>query len=329
MRRTADVGGSEPDETAKRRGSFPAAWIVFAVVAAVLLAVVSYAFASRNVEAGVRAVAVAVVLAGASIAVGALAGLLFGVPRPYDPKSPETAATGETNDAAAERGEPRRHPFGMNTNLGDVSDWLTKMLVGVGLTQITKFPGAFGSLTRTVAEAFGGPTPVSRVFAGSLMIFLTIFGFIAGWLCSVLRLPSELSHAIERRAVEAARQEVESHAEEVADLAQVYKREALAALQGVLGAQDVTLQRTDVLGEPDAVFDHGGVRWQVGVRYPIVNRARVRQELARLAPGSRLLLIGPAISKQARIEVEREPSVEYVRWRSGEHDGDLRAALDG
>jgi hypothetical protein len=79
---------------------------------------------------GLRVLALGLLLAGASGVLGWLFGLIFGVPR--TPKAP-----GNGTGAPA---------LGVNTNLEDISDWLTKTLVGVGLTQLTGVPKFLGDI---------------------------------------------------------------------------------------------------------------------------------------------------------------------------------------
>jgi hypothetical protein len=76
----------------------------------------------------------------ASGGLGALLGFLFGLPRSLP----------ETSDR--NRG---LHGYLDNTNLLDVSDWLTKIIVGLSLVQIGKLPWAVGQLGRTLAPALG------------------------------------------------------------------------------------------------------------------------------------------------------------------------------
>jgi hypothetical protein len=72
--------------------------------------------------------------------VGAFLGFLFGLPR-------SLPATSDLNHGL--------HGYLDNTNLLDVSDWLTKIIVGLSLVQIGKLPEAVGQLGRTLAPALG------------------------------------------------------------------------------------------------------------------------------------------------------------------------------
>ena len=76
---------------------------------------------------------VGLLLAAASLSVGGLAGFLFGVPRSLQtPVLPPVGGDGRSQKQADEIAAR----YATNTNLEQISDWLTKILVGVGLTQI-------------------------------------------------------------------------------------------------------------------------------------------------------------------------------------------------
>ena len=67
----------------------------------------------------------------------------------------------------------------MNTNLEEMSDWLTKILVGATLTQIGKIPGMVGLAAKYMAPGIGG-RPWKHSPLPSLCIFQPWF-FLAGY----------------------------------------------------------------------------------------------------------------------------------------------------
>jgi hypothetical protein len=81
--------------------------------------------------------AVALLVAGAAFLGGALLGFLFGIPRSLAVEATPAGTTAEPVEAGQ-----RAALYRSNTNLEQISDWLTKILVGVGLVELG------GSLSR-------------------------------------------------------------------------------------------------------------------------------------------------------------------------------------
>ena len=103
----------------------------------------------------------ATALAGASFTFGALLGLLFGIPR------------GSTHD---EKGSGSKG-LATNTNLIQISDWLTKALVGVTLTQFYKIPTELMKISDFFKKDIGsGPVAVA------VLIHFATSGFLSGYL---------------------------------------------------------------------------------------------------------------------------------------------------
>jgi hypothetical protein len=90
------------------------------------------------------------ILSGASLISGALLGFIFGVPRSVSDPAPASrnanvtspSSNSTTNDLVQSGSTAR---VKANTNLEEISDWLTKLLVGVGLSKIEKLPESLKS----------------------------------------------------------------------------------------------------------------------------------------------------------------------------------------
>jgi hypothetical protein len=126
-------------------------------------------------------VSVALMVALACLMVGGVLGLLFGIPRAGRADLPE----GDGRSAM---------PFRPNTNLEDISDWLTKILVGVGLIQLGQLSEPLGRLVTAVAEGIGGDPP-NPSFTLALLLYFTLVGFLAGYLLTRLYLPRAFTSA--------------------------------------------------------------------------------------------------------------------------------------
>lgn len=164
-------------------------------------------------------VSVALAVALAAAAVGGLVGLLFGIPRGIlnlDSTTPATGAAGAPTAAVAPVASPTPRTTALppsakyleNTNLVQVSDWLTKILLGAGLTQLGRAPRALSSLGRALAEGVGTGTS-AQVFAEAIVVLNLTSGFLYGYLLTRLRLGAALSEADAlNQAVSAASAEV-------------------------------------------------------------------------------------------------------------------------
>ena len=109
----------------------------------------------------------AVLIALAAACLGGLLGFIFAIPR-------ELQSTQLDPDSKAAR-------YIANTNLEQISDWLTKVIVGISLVQIGKLPAALGSLRRQLAPLLG-----SSEVGGSVGVVLCISAAVAAFLLGYL-----------------------------------------------------------------------------------------------------------------------------------------------
>jgi hypothetical protein len=131
----------------------------------------------------------------ASLLAGCLAGFLFGVPRvvssgqfrhsqtsQLEPggQGPTTAASGPAGSGGAGAVTP-------SSNLAEVSDWLTKLLLGAGLVQLTHLGRPIGQLVDAVAaglfsaSAVGAAASGAKVMAGAILFGFAFAGFLDGY----------------------------------------------------------------------------------------------------------------------------------------------------
>lgn len=79
--------------------------------------------------------------------------------------------------------------FEPSTNLAEVSDWLTKLLLGAGLVQLTQISGPAVSLINSVAAGLTQETPpggAAKVAAGSIMLAYSVWGFIVTYIATTI-----------------------------------------------------------------------------------------------------------------------------------------------
>ncbi|MDH6112180.1 hypothetical protein P3T36_006794 [Kitasatospora sp. MAP12-15] len=126
---------------------------------------------------------------------GGVLGFLFGIP--HASGSGGSGATGSGTTASGATGaDPTTAAADTtpNTNLEQVSDWLTKILLGVGLTQLSSIWAHLRQLARALAPALGGRSD-SAPFAAALVVYFVLLGFLGGWLLTRLMLAGALSRA--------------------------------------------------------------------------------------------------------------------------------------
>jgi hypothetical protein len=114
------------------------------------------------------------IVAVASTAVGGLFGFLFGIPRTVQ-------SSGKASEYQQE----------VNTNLEQISDWLTKILVGVGLTQLNNIPPKIWSMADRLKVGFDG----NQAVATCVLLNFVVCGFFAGYLFTRLFLAGAFVYA--------------------------------------------------------------------------------------------------------------------------------------
>src|SRR5262245_49391547 len=158
-------------------------WLmILAGLCGLLLIAIAHAAQGRYVE-GLVAVGAGAFLAGAATAAGSLVGFLFGVPRAAQQLTQEPTGTGQ-----------KRNPYLPNTNLEQISDWLTKIIVGVGLVEIRAVFEWFNDIGMTVGPAIWD-NPAGRVVATAILVHYLLMGFFQGFLVAYLYLPKAFANA--------------------------------------------------------------------------------------------------------------------------------------
>jgi hypothetical protein len=121
----------------------------------------------------------------ACLAAGFAVGFVFGIPRVLQPgdsaKTDSTPAGGNGQASYAQK---------VNTNLEQISDWLTKIIVGVGLVELKSLPPYLHTASVWMAQSFCKPDgdgfSYAASFSTSIIIYFCVVGFLAGYLITRL-----------------------------------------------------------------------------------------------------------------------------------------------
>jgi hypothetical protein len=117
-------------------------------------------------------VAVGMLTALAAVLVGFFAGFLIGVPR--------IVSSGQARLS--------KSTFSPSTNLAEISDWLTKLLLGAGLVSLSHLGEPIGRLIDDVAGGLHDVTSdpaiiqAAKVTAGAIMIAFAVLGLLVGYI---------------------------------------------------------------------------------------------------------------------------------------------------
>jgi hypothetical protein len=113
----------------------------------------------------------------ACILASSVIGFLFGIP-----KILQTPAKFDTSETTL---MPSYQQL-VNSNLTEISDWLTKIIVGLGLVNLTKIPPYLYDAARILANGLTSPqtmrADLALAFAYAIIIGFSCFGFLFGYI---------------------------------------------------------------------------------------------------------------------------------------------------
>jgi hypothetical protein len=206
IRGTGDVGSALGPEAPPRPLSISKSLAIFMV--ALLIPVALVLARSPAVFGSILAVACAAGMAGAAL------GFLFGIPRslgadgvaPAPRPAPDAAGqTGGVSPVSAGARQAAPGGYLQNTNLEQISDWLTKIVVGVGLVEFKSLLEQFERLSGAVAKAWA--LDDGAAVAGAIMLSALIAGFMYCYVWTRTEFIAELQRADDDRNVERYRRE--------------------------------------------------------------------------------------------------------------------------
>jgi hypothetical protein len=182
--------GPSGDRTPEAVGSFDRRirnLAVFAALAGSLACLAYSAAVGSAISEAAEILGSALIVAAAASACGALMGFLFGIPRTLQREA-------APDDATSTR-------YLANTNLEQISDWLTKILVGITLVQIGSVGPQLSRLAQALSPMLGG-SPSSAGFGLALCVYSLLAAFLITYLWTRTGLKRELQLA--DRDIEAA-----------------------------------------------------------------------------------------------------------------------------
>ena len=257
-----------------------------------------------------------VVYMSAAVALSGLLGLIFAVPRARTDAAPPSAGR-----------------YSTNSNLEQISDWLTKLLVGAGLVQLGALPGGLASLGDFLGA--GSKIPNGEAVTVMLVLYGSGIGFLFVYLWVRLRL-RVLLEASEQQAEDQWRtEEVAASLTEATDSSEVeesqqkIERVARRATTAVAGRSAADLKAVlwvddhpennarlvEALGNLGIAVDEVVSTAEALQRFSARTHAVVITDLGRTEDGAERNMAGLELIKALRERGETCPIVVYAGSR--------------
>ncbi|MDJ0898121.1 MAG: hypothetical protein QNJ55_04870 [Xenococcus sp. MO_188.B8] len=136
------------------------------------------------------------IISGGSFLSTFIIGFLFGIPRSTQAENTNPKISSRDGQTSEFKNNTQNQRLQTNTNLQEISDWLTKMIVGIGLTQLYRVPSLLAALSNFLSEGFTDNQAMPTVIASSIVFFGSC-GFLSGYLMTRLFLASAFALADE------------------------------------------------------------------------------------------------------------------------------------
>ena len=176
-----DTRGRDDENRRRERNVLRAFW---GTLIAVSLTLLVFSLAATGGQNPAHQFALGLLVAAAAACVGALLGFLFGLPRSGDEVRtsqvpPNGGAAGaHAGEVPAEGDEAGRRPPRANNNLLEISDWLTKIIIGAGLVGLKDLLRWISRVAQIVGEGAGLEGAAQAAFGGAVLTFFFGWGFL-------------------------------------------------------------------------------------------------------------------------------------------------------
>jgi hypothetical protein len=136
----------------------------------------------------------------AYLVMGGLLGFIFCVPKQISDATPLNTNTALLNNEIQKADVANlRARYQENTNLTQISDWLTKILIGAGLVQLKEVPKFIYHVSEIMGKGVQLTGPVqnvggsSTIICAAIILFFVTWGFISGYLVMKLVLTEQFA----------------------------------------------------------------------------------------------------------------------------------------
>jgi hypothetical protein len=178
-----------PPETNQGNDLKTLVWFFYIFIS---LSLILTGFGAGTGESHGWAAMTALLWALSSMAAGIAVGFLFGIP-----KILQGSPHNNDGNSALQVARETAYRQQVNTNLTEISDWLTKIIVGVGLIELKEIPPFIHGKAAVLAESLqlADPSEDYLGFAVAVIVGFTILGFLFGYIFTRVYLSSVFAKA--------------------------------------------------------------------------------------------------------------------------------------
>ncbi len=182
-------------------------------------------------------------LAGAFFSGGGFIGFLFGIPRIL-----------QNTSLSDEDLKTYKSIILSNDNLVQISDWLTKIIVGLGLTHLNKIPGfLLGISNRFAITSFGITDSVEQIIIIYIIVYFIIVGFLSFYIWTRLHFTQlvKLNEKELKAELAEKKEELKEKNEELSVLTKAYPDVAV----------EIKSKKESIKNDPDLEDDPQKGKW--------------------------------------------------------------------
>jgi len=181
----------DPNSAQNQREFYPAKALIRIAIFAGAAGVVVIGYGAFSTDQA-KHIGVGLMTAAGSAVIGALLGFVFGVPFS---RAGSASNQGDSDDKSKDSvTPPSAPPYKPNTTLEQISEWLSKMLVGVGLVELKSLSKQLDTLAGFIAKGLGNDD-IGKVFAYFVLLLFAGCGFLFGFIWARIYLPSWFTRA--------------------------------------------------------------------------------------------------------------------------------------
>lgn len=153
-------------------------WILFLILGLSIF----FLFILYLTTCSLSLVVIEIILGLSSFVVGILLGFIFGIPKSSVFNQPEPETDSQNFNQSENLSENSNLRYQPSTNLEQISDWLTKIIIGIGLVEFREILDLLVRIGEIVDSNMNESAPNIEILTISIILIFLVLGFISSYL---------------------------------------------------------------------------------------------------------------------------------------------------